>query len=592
MATAYSYMRFSTPEQRKGDSIRRQTAVLEAFVERHKLDLDTTLRFVDAGVSGHKGLHRSSDKYALGYFLSLVKSGRIAAGSYLIVESLDRLSREDVDEALELLLSLTRSGIKVVQLLPAELIYQKPVEPMKLMMGIMELSRGNSESRMKSERIGAAWESKREKARISKTAMTASCPHWLRRNGDRYEKIPERVAAVKRIFELSAQGFGINGIIRRLLAEGHRPFGRASHWSNSYLGRILAGRTVLGEYQPMKGAKPIGEPITGYYPAIIKESLYYKVQSGIRSRSRVGPAGRSSHDINLFKGLMYHALDGDKMEYRWCREKKNGKQYGYARYMNSLALVSQAKLVSFPVEALEKGVLSCLSEIDPMDVLPRHDSTEDEVMSLSTQHEDTIRRLNEIEAQMADPDNANSITALTGAANKLGKKAKDLGAKLAEARAKASNPHSEAWGTCHSLISAITSPDDREAARLRLRSAITRVIERMDCLFVRDGRRQIACIQLHFCGSQAIRTVFVQFRNAFANMKDTTPEYLGWSTLKDELPGKVDIRKQHAAVLPVLQKMCEEAYWHRAFEPDRPTEREKIRLRKQKYMKTYRRKPR
>src|SRR5262249_37776328 len=113
---AYSYQRFSSPEQHKGDSLRRQTTLRDQFVERNKLQLDASLRLVDAGVSGFRGRHRSDDKHALHYFLSLVKSGRIAPGSFLIVESLDRLSREDVDEALQLLLSLTNAGIKVVQL--------------------------------------------------------------------------------------------------------------------------------------------------------------------------------------------------------------------------------------------------------------------------------------------------------------------------------------------------------------------------------------------------------------------------------------------------------------------------------------------
>lgn len=591
MATAYSYMRFSTPDQRKGDSIRRQTAFLDAFVERNSLQLDTSLRFVDAGVSGHKGLHRSSDKYALGYFLSLVKSGRIAPGSYLIVESLDRLSREDVDEALELLLSLTRSGIKVVQLLPAEVIYQKPVEPMKLMMGIMELSRGNSESRMKSERVGAAWENKRQKARDGKIAMSKSCPHWLRRKGDVYEVIPERVAAVKRIFELCAEGYGINGIIRKLIAEGHKPFGRAGYWNNSYIGRIVSGRAVLGEYQPHKDKQPIGEPIIGFYPVVVSEQLYYKAQASVKSRLRSGK-GRGSHDINLFKGLMRNALDNDRIEYRWFTDYQRGNKYSYARYVNSLALVAQAKLVSFPVVPFEKGILSCLSEIDPMEIVPGHDSAEDDVMSLSAQHEEVSSRIAEIEAQMADPENATSIGILTTAANKLGKRLKELGGKLAEARAKVSNPQSEAWGTCHSIIAALENADDREGARTRLRSAILRVIDRIDCLIVRNGRRQIACVQLRFIGSDAIRTVFIRYRNSLYNMKETTPEHLSWSTLKDEFPGKIEISKSHAVVLPVLQKMCEEEYWHRAFEPDRPTEREKIRLRKQKYMKTYRKKPR
>ena len=38
----------------------------------------------------------------------------------------------------------------------------------------------------------------------------------------------------------------------------------------------------------------------------------------------------------------------------------------------------------------------------------------------------------------------------------------------------------------------------------------------------------------------------------------------------------------------VLTKLCEEANWHRAVEPDRPTSAEKIRLRKIPYLKAYR----
>lgn len=588
MDVAYSYMRFSTTEQRKGDSIRRQSALRDAFVERQKLRLDTTLTFVDAGVSGHKGRHRSSDKYALGYFLSLVKTGRIAAGSYLIVESLDRLSREDVDEALELLLSLTRSGIKVVQLLPAEVVFQKPVEPMKLMMGIMELSRGNSESKMKSERIGAAWEGKRQKAREGK-AISASCPRWLKRKGDKYEIIPERAAAVRLMFELAADGFGINGVIKRLIAGGHKPFGRASRWSNSYIGKIFAGRTVLGEYQPMKDRLPCGEPIKNFYPALVDETLYYRVQAGLKQRTLYA-GGRSVNDVNIFQGILYHALDGDKFEYRGVTDHQGEKVFKYSRYVNSLALVSQAKLTSFPVYPFETGVLSCLAEIDPMDVLPGHDSTGDEVMSLSHRYEEAAQRLREIEAQLADPANGESIGVLVAAANRVGATVKELGAKLAEARTKAVNPQSEAWGACQTLIEAMNTAEDREASRLRLQSAVRRVVTRAVCLFARSGLRQIACVQLHLAGTDAIRTVFVRHRRELVNVKGRTPAYTSWSTLKDELPGKIDIAERHAEVLPVLRKMCEEEYWHRAFEPDRLSSREVIRRRKQAYMKTYKKK--
>src|SRR5262249_25554593 len=148
---AYSYLRFSNREQGRGDSVRRQTEKRDAWLAKNAVALDTSLRLEDRGVSGFNGKHRGNpDRHALARFLQLVKSGRVARGSYLIVEALDRLSREHIRPALTLLLNLIDAGVRVVQLLPVEMVYDDRVDPMSLMMAIMELSRGHSESAMKS----------------------------------------------------------------------------------------------------------------------------------------------------------------------------------------------------------------------------------------------------------------------------------------------------------------------------------------------------------------------------------------------------------------------------------------------------------
>src|SRR6516164_8112228 len=166
-SVAYSYIRFSSPEQAEGDSLRRQTEKTAAWCEKNGYHLDTSLSLRDEGVSAFRGKHRS-DKNSLGQFLALVKRGRIARGSHIVIESLDRLSREEIIPALSLLLDLIQSGVRVVQLLPVEAVYDAKSNPMMLMMAIMELSRGHSESAMKSERLGAAWEDKRNGAREGK----------------------------------------------------------------------------------------------------------------------------------------------------------------------------------------------------------------------------------------------------------------------------------------------------------------------------------------------------------------------------------------------------------------------------------------
>src|SRR5262245_43713936 len=236
---AYSYIRFSHPDQAKGDSMRRQTELRDAWLARNHATLDTSVTLEDRGVPGYTGAHRGNpDRHALAAFVALVNSGRIAQGSYLIVENLDRLSREDIIPALSLLLDLIQAGIRVVQLLPVETVYEAKSNPMHLMMAIMELSRGHSESAMKSERVGGAWAEKKRRARQGEgqraTArmgegchvLTHKLPAWIRERGGRLELIPARAAVVKHIYALAARGYGHRAIVNALCADNIEPFGK------------------------------------------------------------------------------------------------------------------------------------------------------------------------------------------------------------------------------------------------------------------------------------------------------------------------------------------------------------------------------
>src|SRR5436305_1298486 len=60
MPSAFSYLRFSTPKQAEGDSIRRQTELTAAWCARNKVQLDTSLSLRDEGVSAYRGKHRDN----------------------------------------------------------------------------------------------------------------------------------------------------------------------------------------------------------------------------------------------------------------------------------------------------------------------------------------------------------------------------------------------------------------------------------------------------------------------------------------------------------------------------------------------------
>src|SRR5262249_10293059 len=111
MHTAFSLMRFSSAKQAKGDTIRRQRQWSADWSAKHKYRLDDSLK-ADKAVSGFRGKNRRVG--ALADFLDKIKQGRVAPGSVLLVESLDRLSREAIDEALILFIGILKSGVDIV----------------------------------------------------------------------------------------------------------------------------------------------------------------------------------------------------------------------------------------------------------------------------------------------------------------------------------------------------------------------------------------------------------------------------------------------------------------------------------------------
>jgi DNA invertase Pin-like site-specific DNA recombinase len=306
---AYSYVRFSTPEQAKGDSRRRQYKAAIEYADKHDLELvkDNDFAFLDAGVSAFRGSNVSRVTSSLGRFYDYVKEGKIAPGSYLLVESLDRLSREQVTEALPRFLDLLNSGIIVVTFGDGT-VYKKSAETMQLVMSIFHMSRAHSESSVKGQRVSDAWQQKQALARSEGIPLGAVCPQWLSFDGEAYRVIAGRASVVKRVFELTVQGYGQRAIVKLFNSEGVPVFGtekrnKSGLWGNSSIAKILANRSVLGEYQPniwTEGQRRItGEPIKGFYPAVIDDELYYAALDSRRSRN-VSKVTKTTSNFNVW----------------------------------------------------------------------------------------------------------------------------------------------------------------------------------------------------------------------------------------------------------------------------------------------------
>jgi DNA invertase Pin-like site-specific DNA recombinase len=309
---AYSYLRFSTPEQMQGDSFRRQTQLAQQYAQRHDLKLDTQLTLSDLGVSAFRG--KNARTGALGAFLKAVDEGIVPDGSLLLVESLDRVTRQDPWDALPLFQQIINAGITIVTLQDAK-TYSKAemrANPMRILESLFVMIRANEESATKARRLKAAWEGKRLRAK--ERPLTARAPHWLKLNRDtrKFEVIKERAEVVRRVFAMTLKGIGQHKIVATFNKEHVPVFGNGKHWHRSYVNKLLNNPAVIGtmiphtlDYDHGKKHRKPGEPLEGYYPAVIERSEFENVQSLLRGgrsplRGRHAANGTVS---NIFGGL-------------------------------------------------------------------------------------------------------------------------------------------------------------------------------------------------------------------------------------------------------------------------------------------------
>jgi DNA invertase Pin-like site-specific DNA recombinase len=112
-----SYDRFSSPEQSEGDSLRRQTLLRDDYLARHPdPPLDERFTYQDLGVSAFRGENALVGNLRL--ILDAIKEKKVAPGSRLIVESIDRISRQGIDEGYDIIKGILKAGVRIVTLSP------------------------------------------------------------------------------------------------------------------------------------------------------------------------------------------------------------------------------------------------------------------------------------------------------------------------------------------------------------------------------------------------------------------------------------------------------------------------------------------
>lgn len=359
----------STPEQRKGHSTSRQTVATQEYANRHGLELEDII--LDAGVSAFRG--QNSDIGKLSKFLEAVEDGQVEQGSYLIVESLDRIGRQNMLEAFAVVDRIIESGIILVTLQDNQTysLASKAENSANIMFAVVTLLRAHEESKIKSERLYAVWKQKKRDAQEGvKTGQRL--PLWLKYNSDKtaIEMIEDRVELVRLIFELSRDGWGAYSICRKLNEAGIGTWTPSTRfWQESYIKKLLANRAVLGEYQPHRKEEqngkmrrvPDGEVIRDYYPPILTRHLFAKVRQSIETRRLSGKGRKGATLTNLFSGILKCGNCGSGIRFINKGVPPKGGKY---LKCSAADLKGGCSTKALQYELLEECLLSAIEDLD------------------------------------------------------------------------------------------------------------------------------------------------------------------------------------------------------------------------------------
>jgi DNA invertase Pin-like site-specific DNA recombinase len=392
---AWAYIRWSSDKQKEGDSKRRQYKLAKEYAEKENLEL---IVLTDEGKSAFKSEHIKEGK--LGQFFKDVDAGIIPKGSKLIVENLDRLSREELftDRVKEIL----DKGIQLYVSSTKRFWTKEDWSIANEIESAVTRYHAHKYSDDLRDRASAAWEGKRIKAKKQGKPLNRICTQWmfavddengnhigfkLKDGKNKYkngETTPDVVTPVQMMFEMKASGMGA-ARIRNELNKRDDLYKPKVGWTKATINRYLQGKQVLGhlEFKKRDGKKrvPTGEIAYGYYPQIIDEDLWYKAKAvfDANAKKNGNAGGRTGAENNLFRHIEINckACGDGKMEF------KNHGDHSYLRCKNNIRHNGCTKSRSIRYsDVFEPLILRYCNRLDVTDILPNDTKRQTELSRL------------------------------------------------------------------------------------------------------------------------------------------------------------------------------------------------------------------
>ena len=287
---AIVYCRWSTKNQEDGDSLNRQlNAAREVAKQRGWTIIE---EHVESGKSAYHGRNRAVNG-KLRALEDRAERGELA-GKLLLVEAMDRLSRQEPLESLNLLMDLCKRGLTIYEFGSGTTYTVEKINENwgNLVVALAKAGEAYESSRIKAQRVSSAWRITQEAGRTKEgNDDPRLCPAWMEVVNGRYSVIEERADVIREMFRMALNGHGLRKIAGKANEARAQMGWPKAPWHIRSVSAMLHGRRVLGEYQPQmrtKQGRTDASPARQIYPPIITLEQWHQVQSSIATRRDTG----------------------------------------------------------------------------------------------------------------------------------------------------------------------------------------------------------------------------------------------------------------------------------------------------------------
>ncbi len=302
---AIPYIRYSSFRQTEGDSYRRQADLINRWLDQHPEYVRSNLVFEDLAKSGFS---TKAGKAASGFtkIRDAIEAGLIRSGDCVLLEAIDRATRQGALDAFDLLAPILRAGVSIVTIDDGTEYTEQSLNGTQIFLLVAKIQAAHGYSKALSERVTASYQARRQLA-IEGKAIKRFTPVWLEPDGSVIEEVAQQIRLV---FDWYISGVGKHSIAARVRQSG---VAKLAKCSGPTVQGWLTNSAVIGVWA---NTDSTGESIQGVYPAIVEHETFHLVQKLLVERATVRKRTPKHFLVGLVKcdhceaSMVFHSVNG------------------------------------------------------------------------------------------------------------------------------------------------------------------------------------------------------------------------------------------------------------------------------------------